>query len=73
MALEAVIGVLGVFVKFRCFGGGVISSWLSLRLSGGGKELMRWAVGVLSGCKLSGGRRNGCKDFLFTTDDAGWV
>lgn len=43
----------------------------SFRRTGCGNEFILWAVGVLSGCKLKGGRRNGCKDFLFTGGSAG--
>lgn len=61
MALEAVIGVLGVLVKNLL--GGVNSASPSMATLDG-YELILVAVGVLRGCKLKGGRRIGCNVLL---------
>jgi hypothetical protein len=63
VALDAVMGVLGVFVKFLV-GGGVwcLPSWSPI---GVGREAIRADVGVLSGRRFRGGNRSGWRFFLF--------
>jgi len=62
VALDAVMGVLGVLFVAR-FGGGVSSRSLS-SVDGTGKVEIRLFVGVPSGSKFNGGSRSGCKFFL---------
>ena len=62
MAFDAVNGVLGVLCPYRR--GGVVSSESDVFPS----ALTREMVGVLSGSRFSGGRRNGAKFFLFRDD-----
>lgn len=71
MALEAVIGVLGVLAALRLKGGVEPLSSTSLLVVE--KELILAAVGVDKGSRLSGGRRSGWSDFLFTAGTAGGV
>lgn len=62
MALDAVMGVLGVLFLVR-FGGGVVVRLL-LSADETGKVEIRLLVGEPSGSKFNGGSRSGCKFFL---------
>ena len=64
VALEAVIGVLGVFA-LALLGGGVRFASRSSKVAVS-KALIFAAVGVLRGSRFSGGSRMGCNFFLLT-------
>jgi hypothetical protein len=60
-ALDAVIGVVGVFVSTLRGGGVKFPS----EKAGSCKAEIFAAVGVLKGSKFNGGRRSGCRFFFF--------
>lgn len=62
VALEAVMGVLGVLLADLLGGGVVLRS--SVSVEGAGKAEIRLLNGVPRGKRLSGGNRIGCKFFL---------
>jgi hypothetical protein len=63
LALEAVIGVLGVLLLAR-FGGGVVAARLSSSAEGTGKDEILLLKGVPSGSRFRGGSLMGCRFFL---------
>jgi hypothetical protein len=65
------MGVLGVFTAWRLKGGVVPPP--SVCCEGAGYELTLAAVGVESGSRLIGGRRNGWRDFPLAGGMAGGV
>jgi hypothetical protein len=72
LALDAVIGVLGVLLVER-FGGGVVVLRLLVSPVGTGNEEILLLNEVPSGSKFNGGSLRGCRFFLFVGGSTGGV